>query len=462
MCRSSRIVLLPLLLSGVCLAAGCSDDSTGPKDNAPPGEHLWSARYGDASFQYGDDIRADVLGNVVVTGCFEGSVDFGDGALTSAGQRDFFLAKFDADNALAWSKRFGDGSDQDNPRIAADPLGDVFLVGRLVGSVDFGGGALTSAGNTDVFVAKFGPGGSHVWSKRFGDASNQGAQDVVADVDGNVIVAGILAGTVNFGGGVLTGAGINDIFVAKFGPGGAHAWSQRFGDANNQFPSAVDVDTSGNVVVVGLMEGTVNFGGGNRTSGGGSDAFVAKFASNGTHVWSQRFGDASSQSATAVACDASGNVVVAGYFSGNVNFGGGTLTSAGSRDVFVAKFDPAGNHLWSQRFGDASLQSATAIAADAAGNVTVTGDFEGTVDFGGGLLTSAGGYDVFIAKLASAGTHLWSQRFGDANVSDAKGISVEAAGNVVAAGMFVGAIDFGGGVLTSAGVGDIFIAKFRP
>ena len=140
----------------------------------------------------------------------------------------------------------------------------------------------------------------------------------------------------------------------------------------------------------------------------------------------------------------------------------GTLTSAGSRDVFVAKFDPAGNHLWSQRFGDASLQSATAIAADAAGNVTVTGDFEGTVDFGGGLLTSAGGYDVFIAKLASAGTHLWSQRFGDANVSDAKGISVEAAGNVVAAGMFVGAIDFGGGVLTSAGVGDIFIAKFRP
>ena len=69
-------------------------------------------------------------------------------------------------------------------------------------------------------------------------------------------------------------------------------------------------------------------------------------------------------------------------------------------------------HLFSQRFGDTESDSGRAIAVDGARNVLVTGEFRGTVDFGGGPLSSAGDRDIFLAKYDAAGAHLWSQRFG--------------------------------------------------
>jgi len=305
--------------------------------------------------------------------------------------------------------------------------------------------------------------GKHLWSKSFGDWDSQWAHAVAVDASGNVIVAGYIQSTVDFGGGALTSAGSDDIFVAKFGSEGSHLWSQRFGDGDLQRASALAVDAPGNVVVTGRFSGTVDFGGGTLTSAGSDDIFVAKFGSDGSHLWSKRFGDGSVQVATAVAVDASGNVVVTGYFSGTVDFGGGTLTSAGyDDDIFVAKFGADGSHLWSQRFGDGDLQRASALAVDAPGNVIVTGAFYGTVDFGGAALTSAGYYDIFVARFGSDGGHLWSQRFGDGSSQVSEAVAVDASGNMIVTGSFGGKVDFGGGALTSAGFPDIFVAKFGP
>jgi hypothetical protein len=199
---------------------------------------------------------------------------------------------------------------------------------------------LTSAGDRDIFVAKFKPDGDHLWSERFGDGSSQTALAVAVDVSDNVIVAGFFEGAVDFGGGALTSAGGEDIFVAKLGSDGAHAWSKRFGDASGQNPQDVAVDASGNVTVTGYFVGTVNFGGGALTAGSSGDMYVAKFGSGGAHVWSKRFGDGNGAVGRSVAVDASGNSIVTGYFPGIVNFGGGALGSAGGYDVFVAKFGP--------------------------------------------------------------------------------------------------------------------------
>jgi hypothetical protein len=110
-----------------------------------------------------------------------------------------------------------------------------------------------------------------------------------------------------------------------------------------------------------------------------------------THVWSQAFGDTGHQHGSSVASDASGNLVTTGYFMSSTDFGGGPVTSAGEYDVFVAKHDPDGNHLWSMAFGDLNWdQWGIEIATDSAGNVIVVGAFDGSVDFGGGLHTSAG------------------------------------------------------------------------
>jgi len=240
--------------------------------------------------------------------------------------------------------------------------------------------------------------GEHLWSKRFGDAGEQSNAEIAADFAGNIVIAGGFEGTLNFGGESLVCAGQEDIFVAKFTPGGAHVWSKRFGDASNQALAGIATDAGSNVVLVGTFAGAVDFGGGALTSAGEYDIFVAKLFYDGGHYWSRRFGDALVQGLGGVAIDIAANVAAAGRFSGTVDFGGGTLTSAGEDDVFVARLGPSGSHLWSKRFGDAANQEASDIAAESGGNVVVTGSLYGTVDFGGGTLTSAGEEDVFVAK----------------------------------------------------------------
>ncbi len=428
---------------------------------AANGDHLWSKRFGDTDYQEGLSVAVDGAGNVLLTGWFGGTADFGGGPLTSAGDMDIFVAKFDSSGNHLWSKRFGDASFQAGRSVAVDGAGNVLLAGFFSGAADFGGGPLTStsAGDPDIFVAKLDGSGNHLWSKRFGDMSTQAGESVAVDGAGNVLLTGGFDGTADFGGGPLTGNGSFDIFVAKFDSNGNHLWSKRFGDGDGQFGESVAVDGTGDVLLTGSFLGTADFGGGPLAGVGDPDIFVAKFDGSGNHLWSKRFGDVGGQIGESVAVDGTGNVLLTGGFVVTADFGGGPLTSAGDADIFVAKFDSSGNHLWSKRFGDASGQVGRSVAVDAAGNVLLTGEFYGAADFGGGPLTSAGNTDIFVAMLDGSGNHLWSQRFGGAGSQLGESVAVDGARNVLLTGGLYATADFGGGSLTSAGNADIFVAK---
>jgi hypothetical protein len=116
------------------------------------------------------------------------------------------------------------------------------------------------------------------------------------------------------------------------------------------------------------------------------------------HKWSRHFGGSLGDGSLGLGIDGSGNATFTGYFEGTVDFGGGGLTSAGSIDIFLAKYSANGAHIWSQSFGDTLMEFGSAVCADDAGNVIATGYFNSTVDFGGGGLTSAGSGDIFLAK----------------------------------------------------------------
>ncbi len=218
---NARGILL-LMVFGAWVLVGCGDDSTGPGDKKePPSEeltHSWSVRFGDADEQSGNDVAIDPSGNAVIAGSFWGTVDFGGGALTSAGTNDIFVAKFNPDGTHLWSKGFGDATLQEVAYVTVDASGNVIIAGIFEGTVNFGGGTLTSAGSWDAFVAAFDPTGAHLWSKRFGDASEQGISGVTVGSTGAVFITGAMDGTVDFGGGALTSAGSTDIFVVKFEP----------------------------------------------------------------------------------------------------------------------------------------------------------------------------------------------------------------------------------------------------
>ena len=293
--------------------------------------------------------------------------------ITGFGEAAIIVILNREDPSELWTQRFGDVGIDGGMALAVDTAGDVFLTGRFSGMVDFGGGPLTSAGGDyDAFVAKFDSDGAHLWSSGFGDSLIEEGLGIALDVGGNAVLTGGFVGTVDFGGGALTSAGSGDIFVAKYDPSGGHVWSQRFGATQDDRGYAVAVDGAGDVVVTGEFQDSVDFGGGTLPSDS-VDVFVAKFDTDGNHVWSKRLGDSWVDRGFAIAVDTSVNVVVTGTFGDTVDFGGGPLTSAGSDDGFVAKYGSAGNHLWSRRFGDTSADWGTGIAVDRAGNVFVTG-----------------------------------------------------------------------------------------
>ncbi len=372
---------------------------------------------------------------------------------------------------LLWARRFGDAQDQQwGQAVAVDGQGNIVLTGYFAGVIDFGGGALTSEGATDVFVAKLGPNGDHLWSKRFGDASAQLNYGVAVDKEGNVIFAGSFAGSVDFGGGVLVSKGGRDAFVSKLDSSGVHIWSKRFGDGENQDGLSVAADAAGNIFLAGSFAGTLSdLGTSPFTSAGSRDIFVAKISPSGEHLWSKAFGDVQDQYVSSVTVDTNQNVVISGNLLGSMDLGEGMITNQGPQDVFIAKLaNTDGAPLWSNRFGAPGLVLATinmSAVGGASGRTLLTGYMGGvgSVSFGGDIISLASQSGLFVADFDAAGSHAWSKGFGDTinplSVAVGSFGATDTAGNVALTGYFQGALDFGGGQLASLG-NDIYLVKF--
>ena len=188
---------------------------------------------------------------------------------------------------------------------------------------------------------------------------------------------------------------------------GVSQWANTYGGTSTDRGYSIAVDSSGNSYITGYFEGTVDFGGGDITVS--NDIFVLKLNSSGTFQWVNTYGSSSSAAGSAagngIAVDSSGNAYITGYFQGTVDFGGGDVTSAGNPDIFVLKLNSSGTFQWANTYGSTSDDRGWDIAVDSSSNSYITGYFEGTVDFGGGDVTSAGSSDIFVLHLNSLGQY---------------------------------------------------------
>ena len=397
---------------------------------------------------------------------------------------DSSIAKYDAQHNLKWIRHTGgnfapfvQSGTNATHGVTTDRSDNIIATGRYIGSAAFDSVILPTGGeSTSAFLAKYDTDGNVLWAKAGTGPFVCIGWDVSTDDADNIYVSGAFAhntfnGSLTFDSTTVTTVGGTDIFVAKFDPAGNLVWLRRAGSPNHDggdHGTAISTDGAGNSVVSGIFRGTATFDATTSlTSAGGTNAFAAKYDTDGNVLWARLVGGAVRSQAGGVAVDSRGGAFVSGWFQGTADFGGAQLTSVGVSDIFVTRYDASGNLVWAEQAGGANATFGEAtgrIAVDSVtGNVVVTGSFIGTADFGGTVLTGAGGQDIFVAAYDPDGTVMWARRAGS-NLSSESGTSVALgnAGEVFATGVFTGTADFGDGSLVSAGDQDIFIATLGP
>ncbi|MCA9623629.1 MAG: hypothetical protein KC731_31625, partial [Myxococcales bacterium] len=372
-------------------------------------QYLWGHRFASSQggVQRGMGVARRASGDLVVTGTIANPVNFGLGWMGSSNVRAGLLVGFDSSGVATESQVFGSDPTMATT-VAVGPSGELVVAGCFTGPMSLGGSMLPSYGGTDLFLAKFDAQGNHAWSLSFGDATNQcsvngvssAVPSVAVDATGSIILGGSFFGVVDFGGGPLVAvSNASDIFLAKLDPAGVHQWSHRFGTSTLDPGAEVAIAPGGDIVLTGTVYAAIDLGGGVLPHGGSGDMFVARYSSNGAHLWSHDFAASATQRAEAVHVDLNGDILISGALSGSFDFGDGPKPGG----PFVAKLQIGRAHIWNRQFGFqgfSGFNHAAAVTTEGQGNVVVVGEFGGTADFGAGPVTSVGDGDLFIVKLA--------------------------------------------------------------
>jgi hypothetical protein len=342
--------------------------------------------------------------------------------------------------------------------VAADASGNSYTTGYINGTATFGAFSLTSSSN-DIFVAKYNSAGVCQWAQKAGSTSAEWGNGISVDGSGNVYVTGFFRGTSTFGSFSVTSYGggtDNDIFIAKYNSSGVCQWVQKAGSTTGDIGYAIKTDAAGNSYISGSYSGAATFGSFSLTNSGTEDIFIAKYNTSGVCQWAKNAGSTSTDRATGITLDASGNPVATGFFTGTVTFGSTTLTALGGAadyDIFVTKLDPAGNFTWTIQAGSTGPNSGRAVSADGSGNLYITGTVTSTMTFGSTTLTSTGTNDIFIAKLNSSGVFQWAKMGGGGGTDQAEGIFTDAAGTSYITGSITGTTATFGTVTIGGGSG---------
>jgi gliding motility-associated-like protein len=400
----------------------------------------WFNSAGGNSNDESYDIEVDGLGYSYTTGYVTGATIFSSTInLTTNGSSDVYVAKSDPSGSFVWAKTFGGQAADRGNDIALDAQGNIYITGFFNGSAQFDNITLTSAGNSqDIFIAKLDNNGNVLWAIAQGGSSGDIGHGIAIDNQGNVIVTGQFKETATIGTNTFTSAidpntGLysSDFFVAKYSAAGTPIWSLNGFAEYDDRGLAVTVDNSNNILVGGQFSDTLVFAGTTINNGIYNAGMVFKLDPNGGLTWFKRLG-ATQTLAYDLKTDDLGNVFVTGDFKGQMvvfdtqNF---YLNGNYSYRIFVLKMDASGHVIWGTSESSGSEVSSKAIALDNSGGIYISGTFKCVFDdyadtLGNGYFNSVGYRDVFITKYNDLGVRQYMHQFGGPKDDFCSGIAV--------------------------------------
>jgi hypothetical protein len=335
-------------------------------------------------------------------------------------------------------------------------------------------------------------GGNLVWAKRAGGQSEDNGEAITSLSDNSTVITGHFGYPGNeqsatFGKGeanqtTVTSAGGWEIFIAKYNPDGRLAWAKRAGGAGGDFGMGLTGLSDNSVILIGTFTGPATFGPGeaNQTvlnSVGIDDTFIARYNPDGTLAWVKRAGGTGLTLGYGISTLSDNSTVMTGWFMNTATFGQGEINEtiitsfSTSGDLFIARYNPDGSLVWVKQAGGSDWVGGYDITTLSDNSTVVTGGFGGSITFGSGetnqtTLTSAGGYDVFVARYNQNGTLAWAKFAGGSENSIADGVTSLSDNSTVITGNFMGSMTFGPGesnqtILVSSGGSDMFLAKYN-
>lgn len=472
---------------------------------------LWAKQLGGTKANSGESIAVDKTGNVYVTGRmdYESGQFMGTHGWYHKGGK-VFLAKFDATGNPVWLQKFGGGRDNHaiGNGVALDPLGNVFITGTFSGTINFNQTKLTSTGELDSFLAKFDPNGKMFWVKQAGGKNCFcESYGIAADKKGSIYITGNFVGKAAFGNDdMISRSGIepghdSDVFLVKYNASsGDMVWMRQAGEGGENTGHGIAVDNNDNVYVTGRFSGGQGLGGyiegkgmglsisfdaikitqwesvkNTDTNGNCLFNFVTKYNSDGKALWAkptagvQVYGTQNS-----IAVNSWGQIYVAGSFNFPLKFDGILLTNTtdGCDEIFLVKYDVNGKVLWGRSAGGKAHDECFGVAADDSGNAYIAGYFDESATFGR-FQVKAKPHDLelsyvpsFVAKYNQSGDVAWIKNIDTTHgFSPIGALALDKSGNAFITGGFSDVINFDSITLKPIKnfwgqvSGDLFVAK---
>jgi hypothetical protein len=432
----------------------------------------WALREGLWAYDYGYGIANDASGNIYVAGKFEDNANFSGTILNCQGNHDGYVAKYNNTGTLSWIKSFGGANGDYFHCLAYDGSGNLAVAGEAEwapAGIIFQGSSITlnPIGDNDVVLAKYDVNGNLLWAKSAGAGSNDRARAVTFDATGNIYVTGMFTDTAYFGSTMITGAGMRDVFVAKYDANGNFQWVRKGGSSGRDEAHGIKCDAAGNVYVCGFYSNNATFDTQTLVAPNNYyEGFVIKYDPSGAQQWVKTFGGSFDDVAWAMTIDNAGKIFIAGEFNASAMFGSTQLITSGNADVFVTCLDQSGNFIWAKRAGGSMIDRARGIGTDG-NNLYITGQFGSTAGFDANNLIAADSSDVFIAGMNNGGGFIWASAVGGPpdsleTLGYESGNAVSAdAGNVYVTGAILNGGIFGGQVLQPYTRTDMFLTKLN-
>ena len=406
----------------------------------------------------------DDTGGVFIIGEISDNADFGEHVFPGEGKLDFVLSKIDSNGNILWVKSAGGAGIDRGYAVSTDGKGGCYVTGHFDSeSLSFDGVTMTSQGDYDGYLARFDAEGKTLWAFRFGGEGYDFGHGVSTDSDGNAIVSGTVSRPGGFLGEMLGDTKLRSAVVAKVSPEGNLIWSRVVKAPSISGHNVTVSQKDGTVYLCGFVRGEAMWSEETATTGKVQDVFLAKYSPDGEFQWVRTGGGESDGVATAVAVDdVNGHVCLAGMFKGTLRAGEKEFSSRGGHDFFTSIWNTEGDPVNAVSGGGEGTDYGLGATARSEGGFVVTGEITGTAKLAEKEYTSRGERDSYLLTLSGEGPDPVESFIQQGSVDNdlSYAVTETADGGIVHSGAFRNETKLGGKAFLSQKANDIFVAKW--